>query len=306
MFDWEDLHYFGVLAREGSLSAAARALRVDHATIARRVASLEADLHLKLVDRRPRSYELTAEGQRVAALTSRMEDAADAVLRLARAGQRDLAGEIALSAPPALLRAVIVPSLVALRHRHPGIVIDLIGEKRFASLSRREADIAVRLGRPEEPGLVARRVGTITFGLYAAPAYLTIVKPADFGFIAHDGEMTASPQQKWLGEIAGDRPIVLRTADADAQMAAAQAGIGIAALPDFLARGRTDLVAVKAAHPPLTRDIWLVVHEDLRRSPAIRAVLDHLAATFAARPAGKGPVKSPAKSSVRKPKQTGR
>src|SRR5262249_51527761 len=113
MFDWEDLRYFAALTREGSLSAAARALKVDHATVARRVAALEDALGMKLVDRRGRSYELTADGERIAALASRMEDEADTIGRAARAVRPGLTGEVSISAPPNLASTFIAPRLAA-------------------------------------------------------------------------------------------------------------------------------------------------------------------------------------------------
>ncbi|WP_374652403.1 LysR family transcriptional regulator [Dongia sp.] len=281
MFDWEDLRHFAALAQEGSLSAAARALQVEHATVARRVAGLEAALGLKLVDRRPRSYALTGDGQRIAAIAGRVEAEILAIERVARAGRKGLVGEVSLSAPPAMLRAVIVRHLAALKVRHPGIRIDLIAEKRLASLARREADIAVRLSRPEGAGLVARRIGSQPFRLYAAAGYLSVRAPADYEFIAHEGDMAQSPQQQWLAQVVAGRRIVMRSADADVQLAAVLAGIGVAVLPSFLADGQPGLVAVPAGMPDISRDIWLVVHEDLQRSPIVRAVLDHLASAFA-------------------------
>lgn len=281
MFDWEDLRHFAALAREGSLSAAARALQVEHATVARRVAGLEAALRLKLVDRRPRSYDLTADGNRIAAIAERIENEMFAIERAARAGQEGLAGEVSLTAPPAMLRAVIVPRLQALRERHPGIRIRLIGEKRLASLTRREADIAIRLSRPDDGNLVARKIGTQPFRLYAAVDYLADRLPEDFEFIAHDEAMAQAPQQQWLAKVIGARPVVLRTSDADIQLAAVRSGIGIAVLPSFLGDSEIGLVQVPSDLPEISRDIWLVVHEDLRRAPAIRLVLDYLAQCFA-------------------------
>lgn len=281
MFDWEDLRHFAALAQEGSLSAAARLLDVEHATVARRVAGLEAALGLKLVDRRPRSYVLTADGQRIAAIAARVEADIFAIERVARAGQKGLAGDVSVSAPPAMLRAIIVPRLPALRERHPAIRIDLIAETRLASLARREADIAVRLSRPENPGLVARRIGSQPFRLYAASSYVATRAPADYEFIAHEGAMAQSPQQQWLAQVMAGRRVAMRTADADVQLAAVLAGIGVAVLPGFLAERQPSLVAVPADLPEISRDIWLVVHEDLQRSPIIRAVLDHLAASLA-------------------------
>jgi DNA-binding transcriptional LysR family regulator len=280
MLNWDDLHYFVVLAREGTLSAAARALGVDHVTVARRVAALEAGSALKLVDRRARLYRLTEDGKRIAALASPMEEAAFAVERAVRAAGPGISGEVAISAPPSLANALIAPKLIELRRQHSGIHIKLIGEKRSASLTRREADLALRLSRPTEPGLVARKIGHFGFSLYGAPSYLKETPPHALSFIAYDASMDDAPQQLWLKSIAGKREIVLRTSDLENQAAAARAGVGLAALPHFLGDGDPGLARCDAKGE-VTRDVWLVVHRDLRRAPAIRTVMQFLARCLA-------------------------
>ncbi|HUZ65187.1 MAG TPA: LysR family transcriptional regulator [Acetobacteraceae bacterium] len=284
MFDWEDLRHFAALAREGSLSAAARRLAVDHATVARRVAALEAALALKLLDRRPRSSALTADGARIAALAARMEEDAFALGRAARAAQPGLAGEVSISAPPMVAATFIAPRLQHLRAQHPGIHVRLIGEKRTASLTRREADLAVRLSRPTEKRLVARRIGAFGFALYAAPSYLAAHAAADFVFIAYDESLDSVVQQDWLKAAAGARPIVLRSNDLEVQRAAARAGVGVAALPHFLGDADAGLVRVEVVAKPVRREVWLVVHGDLRRAPAVRAVMGFLAECFVSLP----------------------
>lgn len=154
-----------MLAREGTLSAAARMLGVDHATVARR-AALEADTGLKLIDRRARSYQLTDDGKRIAATAIPMEEAAFAVGRAVQAARPGLRGEISISSPPSLANVLIAPQLFRLRQRHSGIRIKLIGEKRVASLNRREADVALRLSRPQQAELVARKIGSFGYSLY--------------------------------------------------------------------------------------------------------------------------------------------
>jgi DNA-binding transcriptional LysR family regulator len=278
--DWQDLRHFATLAKEGSLSAAARRLKVDHATVARRVAGLEAALGLKLVDRRARAYILTAEGRRIAAIAARMETIAFELDRAASGAQAGLAGPVTVSAPPTLAATLIAPRLGALYAAHPGISMKLIGEKRSASLSRREADVAVRLSRPTEKSLVARRVGRLDFALFAARAYLGARAPADFGFIAYDDTMDEAPQQKWLRAVAGTRRIVLRASDLDVQRAAAKAGLGIAALPRFFGEADPALERLDLGGRGVSREIWLAVHRDLRRVPLVRASLDFLAACF--------------------------
>jgi DNA-binding transcriptional LysR family regulator len=280
--DWQDLRHFAALAREGSLSAAARWLRVDHATVARRVAALEAALGLKLVDRRARAYALTAEGRRIAAIAGRMETTAFELDRAARGAQAGLAGPVTVTAPPTLAATLIAPRLSTLYAAHPGIRMKLIGEKRSASLSRREADVAVRLSRPEEKSLVARRVGRLDFALFAAAAYLDSRAPADYAFIAYDDPMDQSPQQVWLRTFARGRPVVLRASDLEVQREAAKGGIGIAVLPRFFGESDPGLRRIDASGKGLSREIWLAVHKDLRRAPLVRATMDFLVGCFEA------------------------
>lgn len=276
MTDWEDLRHFVALAREGTLSAAARVLGVDHATVARRVAALEASTGLKLVDRRSRLTTLTDDGKRIAAVAAPMEETAFAVGRAAQAKKPGVDGEVAISAPPNFASSVIAPQLVRLRELHPGIRIKLIGEKRKASLSRREADVALRLMRPVESGLLVRRIGSFGFSLYGAPSYLERTPPHAFAFIGYDASLAESPQEIWLRTIVGEREIVLRTNDLETQVAAARSGLGIAALPHYLGDGDPHLQRHVVAQKPVSRDVWLVVHRDLRQVPAVRAVMDFL------------------------------
>ena len=274
--DWDDLRHFAAFVRDRSLSAAARRLGVDHVTVARRLRALEASLRVKLVDRRARIPALTAEGERVAALVGQVESAVDAIARAARGLQPEVGGDVSISAPPTVANALVAPRLPALRARHPELRIHLIGEKRIASLSRREADVAVRLVRPVEAGLVTRKLGGFQFALYGAKRYLAGRRSADLELIAFDDESDALPQQKWLRSLAGARPIVLRTNDLESQLAAARAGVGVAALPSFLARRHPELERVAIRARPIAREVWLVVHDDLRAAPSIRAVIDFL------------------------------
>jgi DNA-binding transcriptional LysR family regulator len=276
MLDWEDLRHFVVLAREGTLSAAARALGVDHATVARRVAALEASTALKLLDRRARATTLTDDGRRIAAVAAAMEEAAFAVGRAVQAAKPGVGGEVSVSAPPSLANALIAPHLVRLRQQHPGIRLKLIGERRSASLNRREADVALRLTRPAEPGLIARKIGSFGFSLYGAPAYLKETPPHAFAYIAYDSSMDDTPQQKWLTAIAGHNEIVLRTSDLENQAAAARTGVGLAALPHFLGDPDPRLQRYPVTQKPVSRDVWLLVHRDLRHVPAVRAVMEFL------------------------------
>jgi len=167
--DWEDLRYFVALARYGTLSATARKLRVNHATVARRVASLEALLGRPLFDRRPDGYAVTEEGRAVLDEAQVMDEAALSVLRRLDAGT-ELTGLVRLTVGRVLAERFLIGRLDAFHERYPAIDLEVTGGSRVVSLARREADIALRYGAPKDSDLVARRVAKIAFGLYASPA----------------------------------------------------------------------------------------------------------------------------------------
>lgn len=271
MFDWEDLRYFSAFVSAGSLSAAAKALAVDHATVARRIASLETSLHLKLVDRRARVYLVTEQGQRVAAFAQQMLTTSFALEHFASAGQAQVEGQVVLSAPPALLGSLIARRCGELFARYPALTLKLVGSKSRASLARREADLAISLTRPTEPTLVAQLLGHLEYRLYAAPAYLRSGQTPVY--IGYDASQAKSPQQRWLLQQAGDGTFVLHSNDLRIQAEAAAGGAGIACLPAFMAEEH-QLEAVSCAGASTSIEIWLAVHEDARNTPRIRAVID--------------------------------
>lgn len=277
MFDWENLRHFLAIARAGTLSGAARALQVDHATVSRRLGTLEAQLQMPLVERLPRSCRLTPGGTKVLELAQSMETAAFSIARHARAQQEPLDGKVALSAPPVLVAHFLASHLAGLRKEHPGIQLSVLAQSQQVSLSRREADVALRLVRPKEPSNVVRRIGRMPFALYAHKDYAATVPSADWTFIAYDESLAGMPQQQWLLKIADGRPVGCELSDISSHLAAARAGAGVAGLPCFIGDAEADLARLEHAGDLFARDIWLVVHRDLRRSKPVRAVMDYIA-----------------------------
>jgi DNA-binding transcriptional LysR family regulator len=277
MTDWEDIRHFLAVAQSGTLSAAARNLKVDHATVSRRLAALEAALDVRLVDRLPRSCRLTAIGRQVLERATEMEAAAHGIARLAKAAHAPLVGRVALSAPPVLVTHLLAEQLAHFRVQYPDIRLSLSAQGQPVSLSRREADVAVRLVRPGEAGSVMRKIGTMQFGLYAHRSYAHLAVPERWQFIAFDHAFADMPQQRWLLGIAGDRPVACELNHISEHLIAARAGVGVAGLPCFLGERDHDLIRIYQHVPPFARDIWLVVHRDLRRTPAVRAVMDFVA-----------------------------
>ncbi|QPC42733.1 LysR family transcriptional regulator [Kaustia mangrovi] len=272
--DWRDLHVLAVLHREGSLAGAARALGVNHATVSRRIAALEESIGHKLVRRLARSTPLTDKGREIAEVALDMEHQAHRIERLVHAAQGTLTGRVRLTAPPVLVSEIIIPALHDLRAAHPGLQIVLSANSHLASLDSGEADLAVRMVEPQGRQNIVRRIGSVTFALYASPEVAGL-PPHQWRFIAFDETLAHVPQQRWLEEFAGDRPLDLLTGDFHSQRAAAEAGLGVALLPCVMAERDRNLVRVVQEQPE-ARPVWLVIHTDLKNAPAVRAVADLL------------------------------
>ncbi|WP_244424893.1 LysR family transcriptional regulator [Methylobacterium nodulans] len=262
------------------MSAASRALGVEHSTVARRVGQLETELQVRLFDRLARGWSLTSEGE---ALLRRAEAVEQEVLALRQAasGVDLLAGKVRISAPPLLLSHLILPGLRAFSSAHPGVTLELAGERRDADLARAEVDIAIRLGRPTEPDLVARPLGEISYGLYGLAE--EIGRPGEEQvLVGFDDSMPDLPQKLWLdGHVAGRR-FSVRSNDMATLLQAALSGFGIALLPDFLARAHDRLKALPLDSQAPVRPVFLVMHADIRRSQRVRLVADRVAQELAA------------------------
>lgn len=280
MYDWDDLRVFLALWRAGSLSAAARTLGVEHTTVARRIAALERDLGLSLFDRLPRDWRPTADGEAIARRAEAVEREALAVARFADGAESARVLRLRLSAPPTLAAAVLAPRLADFLAQTNDLRLDLVGETASVRLARREADLALRLSRPDEPDVVCRRLGTLRFALFAAPTHLADRPEDERRWCAYDDTLAHLPQERWLERRRGGRPPAFRANDLATLHAAAAAGVGIALLPLVIAADDPRLVRLEDA-PEASREVWLAVHPDIARNLRARALIDRLATIVA-------------------------
>jgi DNA-binding transcriptional LysR family regulator len=289
MLDWDDLRTFLLVARHGTLSAAARASGVHQPTMGRRLAALEQRAGARLLQKTPHGYTPTAAGEAILGNAERIE--AEALAAERRISGRDvrLEGVVRVTSVESIAADILMPALTELRQRHPGIVVELVVDARSLNLSRREADVAVRVARPEQNDLVVRRIGAIGYGLYAAPAYLAARGEPDFttGGKGHDviltqDEMMRLPEMVWLAASLPRATPGLRANTRYVQREAARAGLGLACLARYLGDAG-GLVRLDPPTPPPQRELWLAVHTDIRHMPRIHAVTEALAAGVRAR-----------------------
>ncbi len=274
--EWGHLRFFLELARSGSLARAAQRLGVDRNTVARRVAALEEELGLALFERGPQGWTRTTAGEELAQMASRVEEDVLALARHAEARDQALSGTVRLTTATHLSAFLLVPALPALRARHPGLLLEIAADQRTFDLTRREADLALRMGRPRDAGLVTRKLSDVAYGLYASREYLGGRRQVDFAadsFVTFDESLASTPQERWLARMAPECRVTFRCNSTASLQAAARAGLGVGVLPCFLSEGDAQLTRLEA--PPVTHhELWLLVHGDLRRSPRVRAVIE--------------------------------
>ncbi len=283
MLDWDDLRFFLALARHGSLSAAAKELRVAQSTVGRRLTSLEASLGVRLLNRTPDGYVPTLAGQDVRKQAERLE--AEALSLERNVGGRDtrLSGVVRVTCAESMASHILAPCFAALHGQHPEIMVELIPGPRMLSLSMREADISVRLTGSDQNDLVVRRIGTLAFALFATPAYLERHGELDFAagcpghhLITQLDDIQDSAQTGWLANLATRARIALQTSSHEAAVAAALHDGGLACLARFRADREPTLVRLAVPSPVPSAGVWLVVHRDNRRNARIRAALTHI------------------------------
>lgn len=284
MLDWTALRDFLSVVESGSLSAAAKRLRVSQPTVSRRIAALEAALNARLFNRTPRGLELTDAGETILRHTQSMEREALSAERAVTGSDTGLDGTVRVSMTGGLGVEWLTAELAAFRKRYEGIRLEVVIDNAPVNLLRREADIAVRLFRPEQADLIARRVGRNVVGLFANTEYLdargrpqTVADLAGHDIVGFDEAFAQMGQARWLESNVGQEQIALRSNSLLAQLAAVRAGIGIGAVSCLIGRRDPRLERVIPNLDVIEQEIWLVTHGDLRRSARIRAAFDYLA-----------------------------
>ena len=282
-FNWNDLRYFLAVARAGTLTTAAQRLRADHTTVSRRITALEEALRVTLFERRPSGFTLTTHGERLKQTAEAMESAAFLAQGMVADGDLSLSGAVRIGAPDGFGSAFLAPRIGALCERHPDLEVQLVAMPRVFSLSKREADIAISLSRPQEGRLFARKLTDYRLGLYATAAYLDAHPPvhdreslAGHVFISYIDDLIYAPELDYMATV-GDIAPRIKSSSLVAQVKATVAGAGLCMLPAFIARSEAALVPVLADQVTITRSFWLIVHEDMRSLARIAMTADFIA-----------------------------
>ncbi len=283
MADWDDLRVFLAVARAESLSRAGRVLKVDPATVGRRVARLEEALGARLFVKGPQGYALTDEGARLLARAERAEQAVTGALEEARGGTGALSGQIRIGAPDGCATFVLPQVVAAICDANPGLEVQIVALPRVFNLSKREADMAIAVSRPEAGRLTVQKITDYHLHLAASRAYLArhppICTPADLKghrFVGYIADMIFDKELDYLGEV-GAGAVPLASNSVSVQLNWVRGGAGVAVVHDFALPSAPEAVKVLDGQVGLTRAFYLIRHADDRRVERLNRFADLLA-----------------------------
>jgi DNA-binding transcriptional LysR family regulator len=276
--DITDLPLVLALSRARTLAGAAEGLGVDLSTVFRRLNSLEKRLRVRLFDRGPRGYQLTSAGQRAASAAERVETELLALDREISGRDQQLSGVVRVTASETFAYGVLPRLFAQFREQHPRIQIVLTIDNRTLDLSRREADVALRVRRPTDASLFGRKLTSIAWAFYGATGTGTLKRDGrGFNFARHTvigwDEPARIVANDWISaNVPADR-IGYRSNSLVNQLLTVRAGIGIALLPCYLGDRAAGVRRVSGVLPDLTSELWIVTHQDLKDTARIRAFL---------------------------------
>lgn len=274
--DWDDLRFFLAVARRGSIRGAAATLGVNHSTVSRRIDAFEKALGVRLFERLPNGYLITQAGEEMLQSAERIEGEVAAIDRRVVGRDARLSGLLRVTMPDSLAQKLLMPDLTAFSEAHPEIELELIISYSMADLSRREADVAIRMSNDPPGHLVGRRVLRYARAIYASQDYLArhdpVGRPDALTWIGWDDVV---PDPQWVRD--SDYPKALirnRVHHSMGQLEAAKAGMGLSVLPCFMGDTEPALRRLPPGRPAPDRDIWLLSHEDLRHTARVRRFVD--------------------------------
>jgi DNA-binding transcriptional LysR family regulator len=286
MIDWGDLRFVLAVVRAGAALPAAKALGVNQTTVMRRITQFEEALGAELFERKQSGYAPTPLALRIAEAAERIESEVAKLEHSMQSDQRVLSGAVRVTTSEVLANRMITPCLQAFYKEHPAVRIELIADDRRLDIATGEADVALRAGsRPEGAGIVARRLPDAGWSIYCGKSYA-----AERGFpsrpeeidghaiVGMDGRIAELPGPIWLRKWAPNAVIRFRSNSLTNLVSSLRAGLGLGALPCFVGDLDPELVRCMPPVKELESEMWLIVREDLRNVPHVRAFADFLAA----------------------------
>lgn len=276
---WDDFRFVKTVADRQSLTGAAEALGIDHSTAFRRLGAIEKALDARLFERGRNGYMPTAAGRAMIEAATRIEADVATFSRSLVGSSEEVAGDLRVTAPTGLADQLLMPILAEFMRLHPAIRLDLILSGEALNLSRRDADVALRVSRGPDETLFGRRLASVSWAVYGRTDR-TYGELAEEDWIGLADSVAGGLFSRFLKDRTRRERVVLRLNEVTALRVAVSSGIGIGPLPCYEGDADPALRRLTGLEPELQSDFWVLTHQDLRRSARVRAFMDHVAAAI--------------------------
>ncbi len=301
MIEWDDLKFVLAVSRKGSALGAAKHLRVNQTTVTRRLARLEATLGAELFERHQNGYAPTGLGRVVADAAARVETELDGLESTIAAGKRTIAGSVRFTCPETIGNHLLAPWLRDFRPLYPDVRIEVINADRTLDLSKGEADVAMRVGMPPTgAGIVARRLPDCLWSAYTSRAYARERgMPSGpralrgHALVGLEGEQARLPSALWFEKLVGPERISVRCNSLSNALHSLRAGLGVGMMPCVIAETEPELVRCFPPPRELNAETWVIVREEVKSAPHVRAFVDFLVARATVAFEGRAPALAP-------------
>ena len=282
--DWNDLRYILCLSRTGRIAGAARKLGVNETTVARRIARVERLLGIRIFERNARVLRPTDSGQIVIRRAERIELDVDAIKDGVTSADSIAVGKVRVTAVPLVLNYILIPALPDLLRSHTRLQLELAADPRNLSITNREADIALRMARPDNDyRAVAHRVGIVDYAVYGVS-----MARRPLPWITYEASWSHLPHARWMAKAVASDPeariSVVVVNDSELALNAVRTGLGRSLLPCRIGDGVPEVCRLSGPKPVLSREMWLIVHPDLKHLARVRAVIAWIERLFSERP----------------------
>lgn len=276
--NWDNLRYVLVLAKSGSVAAAARELGVNRTTVLRRIDAFQTEIGCRIFHSSRSGYVLTVEAEKIIDAANQVESVIFNVQRQIEGHELRLEGELRVTTTDTLISSKLVPHLASFHRKYPHITVIVSITNSILDLTRRDADVAIRPTRMPDRPLVGHRVADVQFCVYASAEYQRQsgdLALADHQWLGFDGIMQSTMPARWLESQFPKAKIVLKSDTFVGLKVAAENGMGLALLPHYLGDSSSRLKRIPAPTEELTIGLWLLTHPDLVRSARVSAFMDH-------------------------------
>lgn len=277
--DWDDLRFFLAVDRYGSIAGAARTLHTSHSTVLRRLASLEKKLGTRLLERQSHGYVMTRAGEQLRERLGGVAEQIEGAQRQLSGLDTRLSGALRVTSTDTLIHGLLMPHFAEFRVKHPGIQLQIVVNNLFLSLTKREADVAIRPSSRPPENLIGRKVGRIQTALYGSRTYLKAhrkMSAEKYDWVVPDESLGHLAQAKWAAQrVPADR--VAASVDSLLGMVSAvRSCLGVGMLLTMLAEQDDQLVQITEPESSLDTDVWILTHPDLKHVPRVRLFTDFI------------------------------